>query len=180
MEFKFKNSKTSFVDIEMLKQHYYNGKLKNQNIFARLFCLEENTVFKKESINKKIFINFDIDLKEWTYFITFLNNGFLPFMNSDNWEYILNDVNELCNKLGGIEEFDKYYKNIYKQKNKILEKEQIYNPLKPEDDIEKKYDWILLQDHFENIKNDYPDYQPIYHYRLNSSITDWLWLRKLI
>ena len=50
MEFKFKNSKTSFVDIEMLKQHYYNGKLKNQNIFARLFCLEENTVFKR--INK--------------------------------------------------------------------------------------------------------------------------------
>jgi hypothetical protein len=101
-------------------------------------------------------------------------------MNSNNWEYILNDVNELCNKLGGIEEFDKYYKNIYKQKNKILEKELIYNPLKPEDDIEKKYDWILVSENFENIKNDYPNYQPINHYRLYNSLKDWLWLRKLI
>ena len=58
----------------------------------------------------------------------------------------------------------------------------IYNPLKPEEDIKKIYSWKLINDVNENIiqnQNKFSDYEIINHYRLNNSITDFVWLRKL-
>lgn len=178
MEFEFLYKKKFIIDLEMLKKHYINGKLKNQHIFARLFSLDDNSPFKQnENINKNIFINFNISTTEWNHFITFIKMGIVPHLQSKNGEYILNNLNELCNKLGGIYEFDEYYKKFYIDK----EKNNIYNPLKPEDDIKKIYDWKLINDIggiIEN-QNKFPDYEVINQYRLKNSVIDFAWLRKL-
>jgi len=179
MEFEFAYNKKFIVDLEMLKDSFLNGRLKNQHIFARLFCLDDNTPFKQnKEINKNIFINFDINISDWNHFITFIKHGIVPHLQSKNGEYILNNLNELCNKLGGIYEFDMFYKKFYIEKERI----NIYNPLKPEDDIKKIYDWKLINDTNGTIiqnQNKFPDYGAINHYRINNSITDFVWLRKL-
>ena len=147
MEFDFINNKKFIVDLEMLKNSYLNGRLENQHIFARLFCLDDNTPFKQnEKINKNIFINYDINISDWNHFITFIKNGIVPHLESKNGEYILNNINKLCNKLGGIYEFDKFYKKFYKEKEIEREIISIYNPLKPEEDIKNIYDWKLIDD----------------------------------
>lgn len=183
MEFDFEYNKKFIVDLEMLKNSYLNGRLKNQHIFARLFCLDDNTPFKQnKEINKNIFINYDINISDWNHFITFIKHGIVPHLQSKNGEYILNNLNELCNKLGGIYEFDVYYKKYYIKKEKKEENNNIYNPLNPEDDIKKIYDWKLINDSFEGIivnQNKFPDYEPINHYRIKNSVTDFVWLRKL-
>lgn len=183
MEFEFAYNKKFIVDLEMLKDSFLNGRLKNQHIFARLFCLDDNTPFKQnDKINKNIFINFDINISDWNHFITFIKNGIVPHLQSENGEYILNNLNELCNKLGGIYEFDKFYKNFYIEKQKEKERMNIYNPLKPEEDIKKIYSWKLIDDTNEGIivnQNKFPDYEGINHYRLKNSVTDFVWLRKL-
>lgn len=179
MEFDFKNNKKFIIDLEMLKNEYINGKLKKQYIFARLFCLDEDSPFKKnDSINKNIFIDFDIGINEWNLFITFIKHGIVPHLESTSGEYHLNSLNELCNKLGGIYEFDQYYKKYYLEKEN---KNNIYNPLKPKDDIKKLYDWKLINDHrgIINNQNKFPNFEPTFHYRLDNSIVDFVWLRKL-
>lgn len=135
----------------------YN-RLDNAVVFKLLFKLEDDNRFgdfPMESTDGyiNIFKKFNIYSKEWFLLISFLKNGFVPYDQQKNEFFIhnLEIVNNLCNKLGGIESFDNYYKEFYRTK---LQDDNEYNPQSPEEDIKDKYLWTLIDnDHQGDINN---------------------------
>lgn len=115
---KFIYDKKGIIDFDFLINSYKkNGRLKDANVLAKLFAIDDNTPFKKENFNKDLFINFDISLQHWNDLIIFLKTGITNFKGNEKIEEnTLVDLMYLTTKLGGIPSFDKYYEEFYEQK----------------------------------------------------------------
>jgi hypothetical protein len=169
MILEFYDGVKAYVDFDFLRQSYDKGFLKGSRVFGMLFCLEENTNFKKEEFNKNIFNDFHIRFSDWSKFLTFLKYGKLL----DNHIIDVKSLNELSNKFGFIVDLDKYCINSLQIKN---------NPnkavVRPEDDIEGKYIWkILTNDNINELRHEFKEFDCLYGFR--QGITDIYYLRKL-
>lgn len=157
--------KDSSGEIILINRDELKGysRLENADVFKLLFKLDNDDRFGNFSMENSdgyvdIFKNFDISSREWHMLISFLKTGFTPFCQQLDKKAIENveTLNCLCNKLGGIESFDKYYQEFYHQiKNKNTE-DEIYNPQCPEEDIRDKYNWIIIDsNHHQNSNNNF-------------------------
>jgi hypothetical protein len=168
MILEFYGGLKAYVNFDFLKQSYEKGILKGSKVFGMLFCLEENSNFKKEEFNKNIFNDFHIRFSVWSLFLTFLKYGKLL----DNSKMDIKSLNELSNKLGFIVDLDKYCINSLQKNN------QNKAIVRPEDDIESKYIWkILTNDRVNELDEQYKGFDCIYG--LRQGITDVYYLRKL-
>lgn len=170
MEIEFNNNKTTIVDFDFLRESYKNGRLKGADVLAKLLNINDNSSFKKE-FNPKLFVNFDINMKYWNYFIIFLRTGII--FNS-NINYIMEEIT----KLGGVPLLDKYYIKYNKLKNC-----KEYNPQKPEEDFRQLYDWVILTT--TNLKSFQvselgKQYQACTIFKNNGGITDYIYFRKKV
>ena len=141
MEFLiFSDNEIYPLNKEELKNLYLNGNLKDSNIFAELFKLN-NTNFKEENMikDKSGYISIckflNITGKNWSKFLTFIKSGRL------NYSEDLETLKIISNKLGGIPFIDNY--SI----------KEIYNPTDPKDDYKEKYIWKVcyLSDSLKNL-----------------------------
>jgi len=133
------------IDFDFLKESYNNGLLKNANIFARFLGIynynnNNDNNFKETEFknNSDKFLDLGMTFHQWDNIILFLKYG------SIKDEYLEKLMNA-TNILGGIPSFDKYYKErtqLIKKLENVLEN---YSPLKPEDDIKKKYQWSVIK-----------------------------------
>jgi hypothetical protein len=151
------NNNKVIIDLDELKN---SDKLKNANIFNRLFCFD-NGEFAKEDMNKDedgtctLFKDYDISNNNWLSFLHFIRNGRVVF---DMCNIIENEkerksyqklfVQELNTqsasgiflKFGPIPSFDEYLESCLKNGKVKLEK-NASNPMTPEEDVNKLYIW---------------------------------------
>ena len=164
-----KYEKILYINMTELK---YNKKWYGARVFKYLFKLNgaENDPWKSEgmTINEEgkltILQDFDISILDWSQFIYFLRSKHPPFFgawmttksikkNSHHEGYYnkiiqwLEDVNIVCNKLGGFPIFDKYYENFW-EGNIVIEafgscipQRQHASPQNPGEDIYDEYLW---------------------------------------
>ena len=144
-------------------QHYH--RLDNAIVFRMLFKLDDDGRFgdfPMENTNGYInlFKNFDIYNKDWCLLISFLKTGFTPYYYQMNQQAIDNieDLNCLCNKLGGIDSFDKYYSDFYQNVNIKTQQDKDYNPQSPEEDTKDKFKWIILDSNHQNNQNNFRNF----------------------
>ena len=134
------------IDLDKLKT---NKLLENANVFKTLFGFNSDSKFgnfdmKMNETNEYITLLEDLNISrnQWYLLHSFLNNGFSPYYNLENYENSLffknlEDLNEINIILGGIPAFDKYYKKVYNS----IDSNSFYNPKNPNEDYKKKYIW---------------------------------------
>jgi len=148
---------TIFVDKLNLKN---NKRLEGARVFNTLFRLSDSSPFKNNYMEMDIdgyvtiFRKFNITCEQWSRFMIFLKQGSVPYYNAylknkklyNTVNANLEELNILCNKLGGIPSFDRFYEKFHK--NEIINLNRIYNPNKPtepnEDDMEL-YQWASFR-----------------------------------
>lgn len=174
MEIQFEYNKT-IVDFDFLKESYQNGRLKGANVLAKLLNIDDNSSFKKE-FNPNLFVDFNIKMKYWNYFIIFLRTGIMPC----NCDYDINYLMEEITKIGGAPILDEYYIKYYNNKLKNRKK---YNPQKPEEDDRQLYDWIIQKDsNFQFFQQSElgKEYQVCKIFRIaTNSVTEFVYFRKV-
>ena len=127
------------IDIDYLRHHVL---LKDARIFHLIMGFNKG-LWKKPDYTpnkyKSIFKNFNITYYKWTIFREFLNCGELVSNNENGLKQKLRVLFDISSTFGGIPYIDKYYNialSLIKHKNKIAD-----NPLKPEDDHNKRFQW---------------------------------------
>tara|TARA_Y100000389_G_scaffold178371_1_gene191488 strand:- start:3762 stop:4286 length:525 start_codon:yes stop_codon:yes gene_type:complete len=136
----FKDYKYLYVDLEYLKDSYLNGRLLGANVFARIFGIVEDNLFKNE-INDSLNLSFyDIYIEHWVLLFSFIRNGYVSSLYNDAKQ--MNDCYGTSIKLGGIPEFEKYY-NYYFDYNENM-KNITYNPMTPQEDVSNIYSWRVI------------------------------------
>lgn len=144
----FLNDKYMYVDKDYLVEEFNNGRLKDATVFARLFNIIEDDVFKVENKLDFDLSFYDIYLEDWVLLMSFIRNGYIP--NFYNFEKNIKELNycyNICIKLGGIPSFDKYYDSLLTSDtsfNTINEVDYTYNPMTPEQDIKGEYYWRVV------------------------------------
>ena len=140
----FKKEKYLFVDWDYLKSSYENGRLQGATVFARLFDLIQDELFIfQENKNEYDLTHYDIHIEDWLLFHSFIRNGYIPTIYDvdDN----LNNMNycyDICIKLGGVPQFEKYYFEYFNESSEKNESgETVYNPMTPEEDVNNIYIW---------------------------------------
>ena len=135
------------IDLDELKSL---KRLEGAIVFKTLFGINKESKFGKFKMQEDefgcitLFSEFGIRNNSWYLLMFFLRNGIVVKNLEDNNKFLikLQDINNTCNKLGGIPSYDKYYlEQIYNFQSKINKE---YNPLKPDDDIYNKYHWSFL------------------------------------
>ena len=172
---KFYEGQKMIVDLDFLKHSYYNGNLKGAEIFSYLFKLKDHKFFKNKEFNENIFIEFNIKSSTWCNFITFLKSNDIPYRNNYDLNLsILNDINELSNKLGGIPIFDEYYLNFIEEYKKENNKRKIKGP---KDDIDELYDWkIFSEKHYKEQFSDLKEFS--YYNTFRAGVDQYYIVRK--
>ena len=153
--FIFADEKIATLDMKL----YQNSpNIEGADIFKTLLGLNQNTQFKSiplkenEAGYKTFFKDYYIDLAGWNILETFIKTGSVPFHKAYRIAKIeklynivienIEKLNMICNILGGIPKFDKYYDEFYTDDN--LPEQEIYNPKTIEEDIDDKYTWAIL------------------------------------
>tara|TARA_B100000161_G_scaffold258697_1_gene223895 strand:- start:1343 stop:1978 length:636 start_codon:yes stop_codon:yes gene_type:complete len=162
-----------------------NHLLDGANVFKILFKIEKSSfadlpLETDEDNNITILKDLGIYAEDWYQFISFVKHGFPPRYVKNNKEnpqdFIITKIenlNETCNKFGGIPSFDHFYRNYYKD---INNDSKFYNPMRAEKDYLKLYDWrVIKEEQFNNLE-DYKDWSVTEIER--KGITDYIWLRK--
>ena len=127
------------VDLNELKNMYYNGRLKGANVFSYLFNLNENSPYDKSNYTIEINLKYlCISSETWYKLYGFLRNGHLCESTNNCFTNVHKDVYEATIKLGGIPSYEDYYEI---QKNK---QDLIYNPMTPKEDYKKEYIWGVI------------------------------------
>ena len=149
------------INLNDLRQY---ERLKDANVFKLIFNIHEDSKFGKSKLEEtdgyiNLFKDYSIKRIDWLLLISFLKNGYTPYFNekkadgkcSDRAKSNVESLNDLCNVLGGINSFDEFYRNFYKQD---IEIEKIYNPQSPEEDINNLYNWTIIDNgHPYNLQN---------------------------
>ena len=178
------NDKIIIIDVEKLKGY---DRVKNARVFKTLFKINEQSEFgdypMKVNDDGHITILQDLDISntDWYNLIQFLENGLIKmdYLNKDQCIELIENINVTNMKLGGFSSFDDYYKDFYSNQ---IENHEIYNPFTPEEDHKQIYIWDLESD----LNRNFRDFHKIddgwsvtKHYRLEKSVTDFIWWRKL-
>lgn len=130
------------IDMNLLADEYENGTLKDANVFALLFGLHNNSLFKQQTQFSYSFVEWKITLQDWLIFVYFIKHN--KTKNKSEVEQLW----ELGHKLGGIPSLDRYY-------HFINSCETIQNPMHPEYDLMGLYRWIEFPNSclFKNMSN---------------------------
>ena len=186
--------KLIIINLDELKN---NKNLEDSYVFKTLFGINENTEFgkfpmmKDENNNITLLKELDITSKQWCILMNFLRTGLTPyylsykneFENKAEAYYNLEELSEISIKLGGINTVDKYYKEFYNINEDI--KLKFYNPKNPEEDLLKKYNWLILENmstvtysNFINTHNESTGWSVASSFRPQGSVTTHIWWRK--
>ena len=154
--FEFQNSITpKLVNINAFKNL---ERLKGARVFNILFGFEDHSFTQKPlEKNHKGAINLlkdlDISYRNWILFTNFIINNriegleeYNKYKNEPRYDCLLHNLNELdkiCNKLGGIPVFDKFLEDFYENDKNKKNK----NFMKPEEDLDNTYLWMTYRDH---------------------------------
>ena len=178
------NDKIIIIDVEKLKDY---DRVKNARVFKTLFKINEQSEFgdypMKVNDDGHVTILQDLDISntDWYNLIQFLENGLVKIdhLNKDQCIELIENINITNMKLGGFPSFDDYYKDFYSNQ---IESREIYNPFTPEEDHKQIYIWDLELDTNHNFRHTHKitdGWSATKHYRLGSSVTDFIWWRKL-
>ena len=146
------------IDLDELR---HNERLEGACVFKRLFNID-NEGFQEEKVNTELFKMYNIWEKDWCCFLNFIRNGRIEYDIAS--QYIENEeqrsahqklfMQELDSqsdsgiflKFGPFPVFDEYIKqSTQRSLNNILNKKNnsSNNPMTPEQDSLKLYDWRL-------------------------------------
>ena len=146
------------IDLDELR---HNERLEGACVFKRLFNID-NEGFQEEKVNTELFKMYNIWEKDWCCFLNFIRNGRIEYDMAS--QYIENEeersahqklfMQELDSqsdsgiflKFGPFPVFDEYVKqSTQRSLNNILnkKKDNSNNPMTPEQDSLKLYDWRL-------------------------------------
>lgn len=178
------NNKIIIIDVEKLKGY---DRVKNARVFKTLFKINEQSEFgdypmkTNEDGHITILQDLDISNTDWYNLIQFLENGLIKmnYLDKDQSIELIENVNMTNMKLGGFPSFDDYYKDFY---NNQIQNHEIYNPFTPEEDHKQIYIWDLESDLNRNFRNFHSiddGWSVTKHFRLENSVTDFMWWRKL-
>ena len=133
-------------------------RLKGARVFNILFGFEDHS-FTKKPLEKNakdaitLLKNLDITYNNWILFTNFIINNrvegleeYRKFNDEPRYNCLTHNLNELdkiCNKLGGIPVFDKFIEDFYESDKNKKNK----NFMKPEEDLDNTYVWMLYRDH---------------------------------
>ncbi len=134
-------------------------RLKDARVFNILFGFEDHS-FTKKPLEKNargaitLLKNLDISYNNWILFTNFIINNRIEGLEEYNkfkdgpkynsLTHNLNELDKICNKLGGIPIFDKFIEDFYEWDKT---KKENKNLMKPEQDIHNTYVWMLYRDH---------------------------------
>lgn len=100
------------MDVDELKDMYYNGRLKGAHVFAYLFGIDVDIPFRKNDLLTEVNLDyFYITHHDWLELYGFLRNGYVtPLVEQRMQKINIEKCYETTLKLGGIPAFDVYYK----------------------------------------------------------------------
>lgn len=149
--FIFRDNSIYISNIDRFK---YNHRLDGANVFKMLFNLKKDSSFANLPIiteNGYVTLLRDLNISQydWILFENFITKEIIPGYNSLSIKYktdlfleCIEKINIVCSKLGGIPFFDEYYIKIMNNHEPF--KNEVYHPLKPEEDYLDKYNWMIL------------------------------------
>lgn len=156
------NDKIIIINKHELKNYH---RLENAVVFRMLFKLDEDDRFGDFPMEHtdgyiNLFKSLDIYSQDWSLLISFLKTGFIPYQHQMNQQAIDNveNLNCLCNKLGGVDSFDEYYTDFYQKINARIQEDKNYNPQSPEEDTHDKYNWTLLDSNHQGNQNNFRNF----------------------
>ena len=154
--FEFQNAITpKLVNINAFKNL---ERLKGARVFNILFGFEDHSFTKKPlEKNQKgaitLLKTLDITYNNWILFTNFIINNriegleeYKKYKDEPRYNCLthhLNELDKICNKLGGIPVFDKFLEDFYESDKNKKNK----NFMKPEEDLDNTYVWMLYRDH---------------------------------
>tara|TARA_Y100000768_G_scaffold225339_1_gene170133 strand:- start:35 stop:610 length:576 start_codon:yes stop_codon:yes gene_type:complete len=147
IKINFLNDKYLYEDTEFLKNQYNEGRLKGATVFARLFNIIDDKIFKVENKLEFDLSFYHIYLDDWVLLMSFIRNGYIPnYYIFDRNIKELNYCYNTCIKLGGIPSFDNYYDSLLNSdvSLNVTDDQYVYNPLNPEQDIKGKFYWRVV------------------------------------
>ena len=165
-KFIFSGGRIVFIDLNLYKN---SPQLEGANILKELLGINENSKFKKSSLNKDekgnntFFKDYYIDFNSWNLLDTFVKTGSIYcyktyiITKSDkcmqNTIKSLDLLNTVSNILGGIPVVEKLYSDFFEN----LEDNYIenYNPRLPGEDVKDKYVWGILQNRYSGEQNNF-------------------------
>ncbi len=133
-------------------------RLKDAREFNILFGFKDHSFTKKpleKNVKNAITLlkHLDISYSEWILFTNFIINNriegleeYRKFRDEPRYNCLthnLNQLDKICNKLGGVPVFDKFLEDFYEW-DKI--KPENKNFMKPEEDIDSSYLWMIYND----------------------------------
>ena len=133
-------------------------RLKGARVFNILFGFEDHSFTKKplEKNNRgaiTLLKTLDITYNKWILFTNFIINNRIEGLEEYNkfkdepryngLTHNLNELDKICNKIGGIPVFDTFIEDFYESDKNKKNK----NFMKPEEDLDNTYVWMLYRDH---------------------------------
>ena len=132
-------------------------RLKGARVFNILFGFEDHSFTKKPlEKNQKgaitLLKHLDITYNNWILFTNFIINNRIEGLEEyrkykdepryNGLTHNLNELDKICNKLGGIPVFDTFIEDFYESDKNKKNK----NFMKPEEDLDNTYVWMLYRD----------------------------------
>ena len=133
-------------------------RLKGARVFNILFGFEDHS-FTKKPLEKNdkgaitLLKHLDITYNNWILFTNFIINNRIEGLEEykkykdepryNGLTHNLSELDKICNKLGGIPVFDTFIKDFYESDKNKKNK----NFMKPEEDLDNTYVWMLYRDH---------------------------------
>ena len=75
MKLHFFGDQIGYIDANFLQKEYETGRLNGAHVFAELFQIRKNSLFKQSNKISFDFIELEISIEEWNLFITFIKHG---------------------------------------------------------------------------------------------------------
>ena len=132
-------------------------RLKDARVFNILFGFEDHSFTKKPlEKNQKgaitLLKTLDITYNNWILFTNFIINNRIEGLEEyrkykdepryNGLTHNLNELDKICNKLGGIPVFDTFIEDFYESDKNKKNK----NFMKPEEDLDNTYVWMIYRD----------------------------------
>ena len=193
-KFICKDDVSVIININFLKESIIT---KDADILKMLFGIKENSNFgnfpleRDEDSNIILLKKLDIESNDWYQFLSFLKNGFPPFYSKEVFKDLmkrnffienLENLNQTCNKLGGIPYFDKFYNDFYNTLDEEIS--SCKNPSEPSEDINNLFLWGLGKTIHESFACSYNAYPSEQGWSITKYFTDdnekYFWIRKKI
>lgn len=133
-------------------------RLKGARVFNILFGFEDHSFTKKPlEKNQKgaitLLKTLDITYNNWILFTNFIINNRIEGLEEykkykdepryNGFTHNLNELDKICNKLGGIPVFDTFIEHFYEEDKTKINK----NFMKPEEDLDSTYVWMIYRDY---------------------------------